>query len=734
MVLRFFPCRQVKSLREREGPSGSAKGKGQERGSGPPFAESMEMSKITLAVASDIALDKLVASDANVRRIKAGVSIEDLAEDVARRGLLQSLSVRPLLDGDGTETGKYTVTAGGRRLAALKLLVKQKRLAKNAPVPCIVKTDGVEEEDSLAENTMREALHPLDQFRAFKDLHEKGLSIDDIAARFFVRAQVVRQRLKLAAASPKLLDLYVAEELSLEQLMAFCVTDDRERQQEVWEALSRSYDKGPHAIRRQLTQGAARASDKRAKFVGIEAYQAAGGVVLRDLFNRDDGGWLQDAALLDRLAREKLEQAAADIRAEGWKWSETAIDFPYGYTNGLRRLPGSQAPLTDEEQARYDAAVSEYNRLSEEHEGADDLPEEIDRRMAELEAEIAAVDERPALYDAADIARGGIFVSIDYDGRPKIERGFVRSEDEARKEGGPFAAAGESRSGATMSAGDATAGVDAGSAIATPPPAEEEIETSPKLSGLMVVELSAHRTVAMRLSLASNPQAAFLAATHALALNAFYSAKSHTCLDLSERSVTLGQQAPGIGDSLAARTLLECFGNWQMRLPADAGDLWSWLLAQDETVRAELFALCIGLSVNALNMPWERRTGALQHADQLAEHLALDMRGFWSATVESFFGKVTKAHILAAVREAKGEETEQMVCHLKKADMAAEAERLLQGTGWLPEGLRTSHLDAPTPLEEGSASERDAAIVQDEELPAFLDETIEGPDYHAAAE
>ena len=177
----------------------------------------------------------------------------------------------------------------------------------------------------------------------------------------------------------------------------------------------------------------------------------------------------------------------------------------------------------------------------------------------------------------------------------------------------------------------------------------------------MVAELSAHRTVAMRLSLATNPQAASLAATHALALNAFYSGSSQSCLDLSERSVTLGSHAPGIGDSLAARTLLESFSNWQTRLPANAGDLWSWLLAQDEIVRAELFALCIGLSINALNMPWERRTGALRHADQLAEHLALDMREFWSATVESFFGKVTKAHILAAVQEAKGEETAQMI-------------------------------------------------------------------------
>jgi ParB family chromosome partitioning protein len=690
------------------------------------------MSKITLVSASDIALDKLVASDANVRRIKAGVSVEDLAEDVARRGLLQSLSVRPLVDGDGAETGKYTVTAGGRRLAALKLLVKQKRLAKNAPVPCIVKTDGVEEEDPLAENTMRQALHPLDQFRAFKNLHEQGLSIDDIAARFFVGPQVVRQRLKLAAASPKLLDLYVAEELGLEQLMAFCVTDDHARQEEVWEALSRSYDKGPYAIRRQLTQGAVRASDKRARFVGVEAYESASGVVLRDLFNRDDGGWLQDAALLDRLVRENLEETAEKIRAEGWKWSEVAIDFPYGHTNGLRRLPGIQATLIDEEQARYDAALAEYNRLSEENEGVDELSEEADRRMAELEGEIAAIDERPAIYERTEIARAGVFVSVDYDGRLRVERGFVRPEDEAHKEGGALAAAGEPRSGAPLGAGDATDGVDTVTGTTTSPPIEEELETSPKLSGLMVAELSAHRTVAMRLSLATNPQAAFFAATHALALNAFYSASSHSCLDLSERSVTLGSHAPGIGDGLAARTLLDAFGNWQMRLPDEPAELWSWLLAQDESVRAELFALCIGLSVNAMNMPWERRTGALRHADQLAEHLALDMREFWSATVESFFGKVTKAHILAAVREAKGEETAEMISHLKKADMAAEAERLLQGTGWLPEGLRTPHLDASVPIEEPGAPADEPSTAEDEELPAFLDET--GPDYPAAAE
>ncbi len=146
------------------------------------------MGKITFVPAQSLPLDKLAASSANVRRIKAGVSIAELAEDIGRRGLLQSLNVRAVLDESGAETGKYAIVAGGRRFAALQLLVKSKRLAKNAAVPCMVRsTDDVSaEEDSLAENVQRMALHPLDQFRAFQTLREQGAGEEEIAARFFV--------------------------------------------------------------------------------------------------------------------------------------------------------------------------------------------------------------------------------------------------------------------------------------------------------------------------------------------------------------------------------------------------------------------------------------------------------------------------------------------------------------------------------------------------------------------
>ena len=145
-----------------------------------------------------------------------------------------------MLDADGNETGMFEIPAGGRRYRALELLVKQKRLAKTAPIPCVVREGGIAEEDSLAENVQRAPLHPLDQFRAFQALREKGQSEEEIAAAFFVSVAVVKQRLRLASVSPKLLDVYAEDGMTLDQLMAFTVNADHERQEQVFERASRN--------------------------------------------------------------------------------------------------------------------------------------------------------------------------------------------------------------------------------------------------------------------------------------------------------------------------------------------------------------------------------------------------------------------------------------------------------------------------------------------------------------
>ncbi|AZO71376.1 MULTISPECIES: ParB/RepB/Spo0J family partition protein [unclassified Mesorhizobium] len=656
--------------------------------------------KITLSPSRDIPFNKLVLSQSNVRRIKAGVSIEELAEDIVRRGLLQGLSVRPVVTETGVETGMFEIPAGGRRYRALELLVKQKRLAKTAPVPCIVREEGIAEEDSLAENVQRAPLHPLDQFRAFLALREKGQSEEEIAATFFVSVNVVKQRLKLASVSPTLLDIYAEDGLTLDQLMAFTVSGDHERQEQVFECLKTSYEKQPYAIRRMLTEGAVRASDKRAQFIGLDAYIEAGGTIMRDLFQGDDGGWLQDVALVDRLVAEKLEREAETICAEGWKWIEVAPDFAYGHTFGLRQLRGEPVPLTAEEETTREVMRAEYTRLSEEHDSVEDLPEVIDSRLAELEAALESFDDRPLAFEPAEVARAGAFVSITPDGSVRIERGLVRPEDELPVE--PDAGSAEEEDEGGAAAANCDGGSDTADDKSLSDPEEDE-GLSP-ISDRLMTELTAHRTLGLRQALGERPQVAFLAALQALALKAFYQYASDSCLELEMKCVSFGAQAPGLNDSTCVQAIRARHEDWAKALPKESADLWGVLQEWDGDRQAALFAHVVSLSVNAVHEAWNRRPRALAHADRLARAVDLDMTvAGWRPTVDNFLGRVTKARILQAVTEAKGQPAADRIAHLKKGDMASEAEMLIADSGWLPEPLRTPVREAQ--VEEARASE-----------------------------
>lgn len=346
--------------------------------------------------------------------------------------------MRAVLNDDGTKTGMYEIPADGRRFRALALLVKQKRLGRTAPIPCILREAGSDilaEDDSLAENMQRVALHPLDQFRAFVTLREKGQGDEAIAATFFVTPQVVKQRLKLAAVAPALLDVYAEDGMTLEQLMAFTVNPDHDRQIQVWDVISSSWNKDPFQIRRMLTETSVRASDRRAVFVGAEVYEAAGGAILRDLFQGDDGGWLEDIALLDRLVSDRLQAEAEALATGGWKWIEVALDLPYGYNHGLRRLSGDPAPMSDEEGASHAALLAEYSALEDEYAGQDEISEEVDApRLGELELAMEAIEARPLVFDLDEITRAGAFVTLDSSGQLSVYRGDVRPEDEPRAE------------------------------------------------------------------------------------------------------------------------------------------------------------------------------------------------------------------------------------------------------------------------------------------------------------
>lgn len=690
--------------------------------------------KLVLSSSRDIPFSQLVLSQKNVRRVKAGLSIEDLADDIYRRTLLQSLNVRAMLDDDGKDTGKFEVPAGGRRFRALELLVKSKRMAKDQPVPCVVREGGIAEEDSLAENVMREGLHPLDQFRAFSALIEAGLSEEDIAARFFVSVSTVRQRLRLASVSPSLLDVYGEDGMSLEQLMAFSVTGNHARQEQVWDQVNQGQHAPAYHIRRLLTEDAIAANDRRVRFIGIDAYTEAGGYVMRDLFSTDGDGWLQDPALVDLLVSEKLSELAQEIGAEGWKWVEAAVDLPFGCERGKRRIMGTTAALTDDEQARLDVLVEEFDAIGEEYGDGSDLPDEVDARLTEIDTEMTVLTNRPVSYDPDETARAGVFVSLMHDGRLRIDRGYVRAEDEPATEGEEQS--GDIGNGETVAAPT----VSVGGQVLESQAADEEDETIRPLPDRLVSELTAERTLALRDALANAPEAAFIALLHALCLSVFRAHGQSGCVQIGVTQSWLGNAAPNLRDSVWSTSIQARHEQWAARMPDQPDELWASLVALAYKEQMALLAHCVSLGVNALFEAvkgYDGRISAhsvaqrIRAADALAQVVGLDMADAgWTPTAENYLGRVTKPRIVEAVREAKGDATAVLIEHLKKGDMAREAERLLEGTGWLPEPLRL-----PVAKSGGEEVAELPDFLAEDDAPEGWPEDVEAADaYSIAAE
>lgn len=633
-----------------------------------------------------IPLNKLKKSPNNARKTPhSEASIEAYAASIAAKGILQNLVVEPELDGDGAATGFYFVTIGeGRRLAQL-LRVKRKQIKKTEPIRCIIDTANDPHEISLDENVTRENMHPADQFEAFKKLaDERGFGAEEIAARFGVTPHVVRQRLRLGAVSPKLMEIYRDGDLALDQLMAFAITEDHARQEAAFERLSHNRDAS--TIRRMLTETNVAATDRRAVFVGAEKYTEVGGTILRDLFTEDRGGYFEDVALLDMLVVAKLgREANALMEAEGWKWAQVYLDYPHSH--GLRRTYPQAVELSVEDQAALDAARGEFDSLTAQHESAEELPDDVDARFGELEAEIERLEAKRQAYDPADIARCGAFVILNHDGTVRIERGFVRAEDE-KPEPEAHAVTGEGEGGDTVDEAGGTFpnGVAWGESLDGE---DEDADDHKPLSDILIRDLTAHRTLGLRLALSEQPEVAIVAVTHALSAQIFYRGADAHVLDIRPVSTMLAAHADGIDDTKAGKAWADRHARWAAQMPRDVSGLWTFIVELDHDSRMALFAHCVALTVNAVKLPMERKPRAMATADRLAEAVSLDMTAHWAPTARTYLGRVTKTHILDAVREAVSNEAADRIADMKKQAMAEAAEQLLAATGWLPALMRT---------------------------------------------
>ena len=388
----------------------------------------------------DIPLSQLELSPCNVRKTPADASaFTELKASIAAHGLLENLIARSMGPGaDGI--GRYAVIAGGRRLAAMQALAAEGALEEDHPVPCrMIGGIVAAEEVSLAENSVRAAMHPADQVEAFRRLADAGSTAAAIAARFGVSERTVEKRLRLGNAAPVLLEAYRAGEIDLETLMAFAVTTDHARQNAVWETVSQQgYRPGAWQIKRLLTEDRVSATSAIARFVGIEAYEAAGGRIDRDLFAEEDerGIWFDDPDLLNKLAMDSLQVAARELKTR-WKWAEARLDVDWSATAAFGRVRPQPAEPTDEEKAEIERLRTRNDELAnmDDEDWTEELVEEADANETRLD-EIEAMIEARAVYRREDIAIAGCIATIGNDGELKLIQGLVRPEDMPAREAG----------------------------------------------------------------------------------------------------------------------------------------------------------------------------------------------------------------------------------------------------------------------------------------------------------
>lgn len=602
---------------------------------------------------TNLPLNKLAFWEGNVRKTVSDDGIDELAASIKAHGLLQSLVVR--------KQGKaFCVVAGGRRLRALQQLATQGDIEKAYPVPCRILTgDNDASEISLAENVIREAMHPADQFEAFRELIDKGAPVADVAARFGVTETIVRQRLKLARVSPAVLAAYRDEKLTLEDVMAFAVSDNHAAQEDVLTNL-RHWDT-PQSIREALTEHEVSATDRRVKFVTLKAYEKAGGTVRRDLFSDDvDGIFIADVALLDKLVKEKLDRAAKPLMKEGWKWVDIRPEFGYDERGQFQRRHPEPTPLPEALAAEEAALAAEFEALEEAY-LADDEADERPARMDDIEARLEEIDAtREHIFTPDVLSIGGAVVFIGTDGKLSIDRGLVRPEDAPKQSAKP------AKTGAAAEAGEA-----------------EEI---PALSAALVESLTAERSAAISASLKDRPDIALAAVVHSLAMETFY---GHDGIETSLTITAKPQSLQRVEGSKASSSIEQARTLWRDQLPGLPADLWQWCLNQDQAVLLDLLACCAALTINAVMLKHDRpNSDRIGHADQLAAALDLDMTNWFKPTAENYFGRVSKPLIVEALNEARSNPPAPAWLKLKKSELATVAEREIAGTGWLPPLLR----------------------------------------------
>ncbi len=653
---------------------------------------------MTEPVIRPIPLDRLETSPANVRKTPAGeAAFDELKASIAAHGLLENLVARAAEPNeDGGE--RFAVIAGARRLAAMNQLASEGVIDTDHPVPCrIVANGAVDGELSLAENVIRVAMHPADQVEAFGALALAGTTVADIAARFGVSERTVEQRLRLGHVATELLDAYREDKIDLATLKAFTVTTDRTRQMAVWEQVSgQGYRPSDWQIRRMLTEDRVPAGAALARYVGVDAYEAAGGAVLRDLFadEYENGVWLEDPALLMKLAMDRL-RFAADELATRWKWAEARLDVDWSDLARFGRVHPTPAQPTDEEKAEIERLHVRHDELVnlDEDEWTDELIEEaeaIEPRLAEIQDAIKA----RAVYTPEDIAISGCIATVGDDGQLQLVQGLVRPEDMPAKHTGDAGAdaAAQVRHTGEPHGGPGTAAPDV-SGPAMPPARPDPEAEARKEAGVgigLADDLRAIRTTLVKAHLAEDFAAAFDLALFQMGRAVFTPGYHDHALDIATRETPDRPPLRANDDNFHEASTGEAMLADRSSLSfdwleiEDGAESFAALRALPPGAKKRLFAACVARTLKG-QLAFE--ANARPETEATVARLDIDFAAHVRPGAEMFWSRVRKDRMLDVARRTLGIEWAHTHRKDKKAVLATAMETAFAAGNDVPLGV-----------------------------------------------
>lgn len=617
------------------------------------------------AVIEYVPLSSLAKSPLNVRTIPYSVdSVRGLADSIEALGLLQNLIVHTLAD------GQSGVAAGGRRLTALNLLAQEDRLAADHTVMVKRVSDDIAALASVAENEQRAAMHPAEQIAGFRTLAEQGKTPAQIGDALGFGSRHVQRMLKLANLAPSLMEKLAQDELTVEQCQALCLEDDPARQVEVFENVKASWSNAPaHLIKRAITETEMRTDNAKFRFIGRDAYEAAGGYVREDLFSQDEGDGTADSVLVERLVQEKLERIAQDIQQrEGWAWSRgRAARIWYHGEDGKEFVqPVEPDPVyTPEQQQRLDALREQYDTY-------DSVCDESDA----IEADILAIQEAAEASAWTDDMKSGAGVMVSlYEGQVYVQRGVRLKAD--------------------MPEETVTSSV-------TVPFTSRQPDAAEGISVPLLTKMTSERTLAVQAALMQQPEKAVALMVWRMCTCVFSGCLTTThpfriSLTVSHGSLT--ENAPSGKDGAAFEMLMTERARLKALLPEGWEKDFTTFFALDGGVLMSLMAFCTACSVDGVQT---RDMGHTSRSplDTVEAAIGFHLRDWWQPTKDNYFGSLKHPQIVASLKEAGLTGAAGDAEKMKKGDAAAHAEHFMQHTHWVPAWLK-----GPEPAAESGADD-----------------------------